>query len=167
MVGVVIWRTGLVGLHTIDIAGKPGAHWWRILTAAFVYNNTGYAFVTLGAIALFGWLLERRHGPLPVITLFLVGGVGGLAVAAAAYPEPLAMGANGAALALITAWALPDLLALRSREEVDGDLIGTAAIFAVLALLPLAAREANWLAEGVGVAAGLVIGYPLARLDRR
>ena len=50
----------------VVILGKPGAHWWRLLTAPFTYNNTGYAFVTLGAIALFGWLLERRHGP-PVI----------------------------------------------------------------------------------------------------
>jgi membrane associated rhomboid family serine protease len=167
MAGAIVWRTGLVGLHTIDIFGKPGSHWWRILTAPFVYNNTGYAFVALGAIALYGWLLERRHGPLLVLVLFLVGGIGGIAATAAAYPAPLAMGANGAALALLTAWVIPDLLTLREREEVEGDLIGTAAIAAVLLLLPLAAREASWLAEGVGVVAGLTIGFPLARLERR
>ena len=38
------------------------------------------------------------------------------------------LGANGAALALLIAWAIPDLLALRSGEEIDGDLLGTAAL---------------------------------------
>ena len=69
-------------------SASPGPHWWRLFTAVFTYNNTGYAFVTLGAIALFGWLLERRHGPIAVLGLFLVGGVGGLAATAAVYAGP-------------------------------------------------------------------------------
>ena len=96
--------------------GKPGAQWWRVFTAAFVYDNSGYAILTLGAIGLFGYLLERRHGPLVVIGLFLLGGVGGVAATAAVYPFPFALGADGAALAMLTAWAIPDLLALRARS---------------------------------------------------
>ena len=162
--GCLLWRTTATIRVQLVVAGKPGAHWWRLFTAAFAYDNTGYAFAALGTIALFGWLLERRRGPLPVLALFLVGGVGGVAATAAAYPFPLVMGANGAALAMLVAWAIPDLLELRRREDIEGDLIGAAVIAAVVALMPLAAPSASWIADGVGVLAGLAIGLPLARL---
>ncbi len=167
LAGCLVWRTGLIGLDHIAVVGKPGSEWWRLLSAPFVYDNTGYAFVAIGTIAVYGWLLERRHGPAPVIALFLVGGVGGIAATAAAYPFPIALGGNGAALALLCAWAVPDLLALRAGEEIEGDLLGTAVIAVVVALMPLAARDASWVAAGVGVVLGLTIGLPLARLQER
>jgi membrane associated rhomboid family serine protease len=167
LTGCLLWRTRVVDISHIAIFEKPGSHWWRLVTASFIYRNTGFAFVAIGAIALYGWLLERRHGPLPVLALFLVGGVGGIAATAAVYPNPVVMGANGAALALLVAWAIPDLLAVRAREDIEGDLIGTGVIAAVVALMPLAVTDASWIADGVGVLAGLAIGLPLARLQTR
>jgi membrane associated rhomboid family serine protease len=167
LVGTLLWRTGLGGNNDLEILGKPGSHWWRLFTAAFTYNNTGYAFVTLAAIALFGYLLERRHGPLLIIGLFFVGGVGGMAATAAVYDIPFAMGANGAALALLCAWVVPDLLTLRAGEEIDGDLLGVLAIAVVLALMPLAVPGSSWVSDGVGVVAGFAVGLPLARMSVR
>jgi membrane associated rhomboid family serine protease len=167
LVGCLVWRTSILDLSQVAIVGKPGSHWWRLLTAPFTYDNTGYAFATLVAIALYGWLIERRHGPLAVLILFIVGGVGGIAATAALYPAPLALGGNGAALALLCAWVTADLLAMRAGEDVDADLMGTAAIAAVIALMPLAVRDASWIAGGVGVVAGFAIGLPLARLRPR
>jgi membrane associated rhomboid family serine protease len=167
MAGTLLWRTGLGGNNQLEIIGKPGTHWWRLFTAAFTYNNIGYAFVTLLAIGLFGWLLERRHGPITVIALFLIGGVGGIAATAAIYAVPVAIGGNGAALALLCAWVVSDLLALRAGEDVDGDLIGVAAIGVAVALMPLAVPQASWVADGVGVVAGFAIGLPLARMTIR
>jgi membrane associated rhomboid family serine protease len=163
LVGCVIWRTSLSHAD-LAIVGKPGSHWWRLFTAPFVYDNTGYAFVTLTVVGLFGWLNERRHGPIVVLLVFLIGGVGGTAATAAAYDFPVVLGANGAALALLVAWAVPDLLMLRRGEEVEGDLIGVGVLAAVVALMPLALPEASWISDGVGVLAGLVVGYPLAKL---
>ncbi len=167
LVGTLLWRTGLGASNELEVFGKPGAHWWRVFTAAFTYNNTGYALITLGAIGLFGWLLERRHGAAAVLGLFLVGGVGGLAATAAAYSVPVVLGANGAALALVLAWATPELLALRAGEDIDADLIGATAIAIAVALMPLAVPQASWVADGVGVVAGLLVGLPLARLASR
>jgi membrane associated rhomboid family serine protease len=164
LVGCLLWRTSLISIDRLIILGQPGAHWWRLLTAPFVYSNTGFAFITLAAIALYGWLLERRHGALPVIALFAVGGVGGMAATAAAYPLPIALGGNGAALALLVAWAIPDLIDLRRGHDIDGDLIGTAVFGVVVALMPLAVPEASWIADIVGVIAGAVVGLVLARV---
>jgi membrane associated rhomboid family serine protease len=167
-VGTLLWRTNLGQTgNDLEVYNKLGSHWWRVFTAVFVYDNTGYALVALGSIGLFGWLLERRHGPLVVLGLFLIGGVGGVAATAALETFPYALGGEGAALALLVAWALPDLMALRRREDVDGDLFGVAAIAAVLILMPLADPGATWISVGVGVVAGLVIGAPLARLTLR
>src|SRR5581483_11486275 len=92
LVGCLLWRTSVVSIQHIAVYEKPGAHWWRLITSGFVYRNVGYAFIALGAIGIFGWLIERRHGPLPVIALYAVGAVGGTAAAAAVYSVPIALG---------------------------------------------------------------------------
>jgi membrane associated rhomboid family serine protease len=162
LVGCLLWRTSAVHIGQIAIFEKPGTHWWRLITSSFVYSNTGYAFITLGTIALFGWLVERRHGPLPVIALYAVGAVGGTAAAAAIYSVPVALGANGAAVALVVAWAIPDLLELRRGADVDGDLLGALAIGLAAALMPLVVPTSAWIADVVGAIGGIAIGVPLA-----
>jgi membrane associated rhomboid family serine protease len=167
IVGCLLWRTSLISREHLVLAGPPGSHWWRLITAPFVYSNTGFAVVTLAAIALYGWLLERRHGRLTVLALFALGGVGGMAATAAVYSVPVALGGNGAALALLVAWAIPDLRELRAGEEIEGDLIGTAVFAVVVALMPLAAPGASWIADAVGVVSGAVVGLVLARVAER
>jgi membrane associated rhomboid family serine protease len=163
ILGCLIWRTQVVALLQLAAYGSFTTHWWRAFTAPFIYLNAGYAFVALTAIALYGVLMERRHGPLPVVLLFLLGGAGGAAVTAH-FTHQFVVGGNGGALALLVAWAIPDLLALRQRREIEGDLLGTAVFAAVLALLPLAVFGASWLSDLTGVLAGLAIGLPLAWL---
>ncbi len=162
LVGALLWRTAIVSHGQLELVGNPGSHWWRLFTAPFAYNNTGYAVLVLGALALYGWLLERRHGPLVVIVLFLLGGVGGLAATAALSASATVLGAGGGALAVLGAWAIPDLLAWRAGEEFEGDLLGTAAIAVAVLLMPLAVVQASWIADGTGVLAALVVGLPLA-----
>ena len=161
LAGTLLWRMTLVSRADLIVAGKPGSHWWRLLTAPFVYNNTGYAFAVLGTIGLYGWLLERRHGPVPVLALFALGGIGGVAATAAVYTDPVVLGANGGALALLCAWAIPDLLSLRHGEDIEGDLLGTAAIGLVVALMPLVASDASWISDAAGVIGGTAVGLPL------
>jgi membrane associated rhomboid family serine protease len=160
--GALIWRTTAVTKFNLVVIGKPTGHWWKVLTAAFTYDNAGFAFAVLATTMLFGWLLERRHGPAPVFVIFLIGAVGGVAVTALIYPDPVVLGGNGGALALVSAWALPHLLALRQGEELEADMLGAVAIAVVVALMPLADPNASWVADGVGVAAGLTLGVPLA-----
>jgi membrane associated rhomboid family serine protease len=163
LVGCLLWRTNAVVLGNLVLFGGIGSHWWRIFTAPFTYSNTGYAFVALSITALYGTLFERRHGPVAVVALFIAGGAGGAALSAQA-SSSLIMGGNGAALALLVGWAMQDLLTLRAGEEVEGDLLGTAVLGAVIALMPIAVPEASWISAGVGVAAGAIVGYPLARI---
>jgi membrane associated rhomboid family serine protease len=164
LVGCLLWRTGLGGqASNLIVIGKPGPQWWRVFTAAFAYDNTGYAFLSLGTIGIFGWLLERRHGPLVPLGLFLLGGVGGIAATSVVDSFPIVLGAGGGALALVCAWAVPDLLELSASGEIEGDLIGALVIAVAVALMPLADVHASWISDVVGVAAGFLVGLPLSR----
>ena len=158
-------KSGL--LNYDDFAYSPGFNDpWRAVTTLFTYFSTGYEAVTVGTIALFGWLLERRHGWWAPLLVFFVGGTAGMALVAAA-DNGVALGGNAAALALLAAWAMRDVLARRRGREDDADMLGTLAIAVLLVLMPLATDDANALAGLVGGVVGIVLGLGLARLRER
>jgi membrane associated rhomboid family serine protease len=147
------------------IMGPLKGDWWKLFTSQFAYGNGLYAFVVLVATAIFGWLLERRHGPVVMLAVFLGAGATGALVASAVYAEPVVIGGNGAALGLLAAWSIPDLRAARAGVDYEGDLLGVAAIAALLLAMPLARPEASWLAGVAGGAFGLLAGLGLARSE--
>ena len=61
-----------LGLATLEawgqltLGGPLDGEWWRAVTTQFIYHSTGYEVAALAAIAIFGTLLERRHGGLGV-----------------------------------------------------------------------------------------------------
>jgi membrane associated rhomboid family serine protease len=154
----------VVGRGDIAVAGPIDGQWWRVVTSPFVYGNAWYELAAVTAIGIYGWLMERRHGPFTVLALFLLCGAGGIALTAAVDPVPLAIGGNGAALGLLCAWAVPDLLARARGEEYDGDLLGTLVLALVVLLMPLATPEASAIAGFAGGALGLLAGLLLARV---
>ena len=150
-------------LHAAMI-GPLGGDWWKLLSSGFVYVDGWYAFVAIVAVAIFGWLVERRHGPAAVLALFLgAGAIGGL-LASAMYELPLVSGGNAGALALLAAWAAPDLEAARAGLYREGDLLGAGALAALLLALPFARPEASWVAGVVGGLLGLAAGLGLRSL---
>jgi membrane associated rhomboid family serine protease len=163
----VATTSGFVSPLKLSLEGPLRGQWWRLLSSQFFYESGIYAFLALLAIAVFGWLLERRHGPLVVIALFLGAGVSGALVAEAVFAYPVITGGNAGALCLIAAWAAADLRAARRSEWYEGDLLGAAAIAAALLAMPFARAEANWLAGVVGGAFGLVLGLGLSRIRSR
>jgi membrane associated rhomboid family serine protease len=152
-------KLGLVS-HLSD---KP----WKVVTSIFVYSNAWYELAALLTIGIYGWRLELRHGPLVVLALFVLGGVGGMAAEGALDPTPFAYGGNGVALALLCAWAVPDLLRRRAAADYDGDLLGTLVLAVLLLAMSAATREASIIAALTGVVAGLLVGLALTRLKPR
>jgi membrane associated rhomboid family serine protease len=161
-------KAGLWSVEPLLLTVTDTEDSWRPFTTLFVYGQTGYEVVALGATFLFGWLLERRHGLWAPLLVFLLGGGAGMFAAIAADDiEVVAVGANGAALALLAAWAMRDVLGRRKGREDDSDLLGALAIAAVLILLPLATAEASAVAGLGGGVVGILLGLLLARLRER
>jgi membrane associated rhomboid family serine protease len=163
--GWVLLRGGYVGIDKLMIIGPLNGDWWKLFSSQFAYVDGLYAFVTLLAIAIFGWLLERRRGPIVALVVFFGAGATGALVASAVYAEPVVSGGNGAALGLLAAWAVPDLIDARAGNYYEGDLLGVAAIAALLLAMPYARPEASWLAGVTGAVVGLVLGFGMHRLD--
>jgi hypothetical protein len=151
------------------LIGPLHGDWWRLFTSQFAYLYGIYAFFAIVTIAIFGWLLEQRHGPVLVLALFFAAGLAGALVAEAVYSVPVISGGNAPALALLAAWAAPDLRAARSGGYYEGDLIGAGAIAALLLAMPFARgfSELSWLAGVVGGTIGLLVGLGAHRLAER
>jgi membrane associated rhomboid family serine protease len=164
----VLVRGGYIAADKLVVIGPLHGDWWKLFTSQFVYLNGLYAFVALLAVAIFGWLIERRHGPALVLALFLGAGVAGALVAIAVYPVALVSGANAGALALLAAWAVPDLVAARREHYYEGDLLGAGVLAALLLATPFALvlPEASWLAGVTGGVLGLLVGLGVQRFDR-
>ncbi len=142
------------------VSGPLEGKWWRLLTSPFLYGNGGYAFVALVACALFGTLLERERGPVVVLVLFFAAAVSGELLELALDNVPLATGANGAALALLTAYAAPQVLAARAGDE-HSDLLGIGAIALLLLAVPAVVAEESWVSGLAGIAIGAPVGVGL------
>jgi hypothetical protein len=164
--GWIAWRGGYVGLDKLVVAGPLHGDWWKLVSSQFTYNNGLYAFTALLAVAIFGWLLERRLGPAAVLALFLGAGVAAALAASALYSEAIVIGGNAGALALLAAWAAPDLRAARAGAYYEGDLLGAGALAAVLLAAPfvLPRPGPSWLAGVTGGAIGLLFGLGTQRL---
>ncbi|MBW3608597.1 MAG: rhomboid family intramembrane serine protease [Actinobacteria bacterium] len=138
---------------------------WRFLTASLLNEGIGAQFAAVVGLGLFGWLIERRHGPIAVVVLFLLCGPGGLAAAAAVDPNTVVFGAHGAGLGLLCAWLVPVLIARSRGDEDEADLLGVLVIAAVLLLVPLLS-QGSALAGLFGGAFGAIAGFALAAVRR-
>jgi len=167
-VAVLVSLLGRAGVTAavvdLILLGPLDGEWWRPLTTQFVYGSTGYEVAALAAIALFGTLLERRHGWWAPLAVFLIGGGAGMLLVVGVDEGSLAVGGNGAALALLAAWAMRDVLGRRQGREDESDLLGVLVIAALLVLLPVASQEAHAMAGLGGGVAGILMGLGLARL---
>lgn len=166
---IVLTTLSVLGIFVLTVASKADlvvfgpidGEWWRAASGVFLYVNAWYQVAAVTAIALFGWLLERRHGPLVVVALFVLCGMGGIAAAAALETDPIAFGGNGAALGLLAAWAVPIVMARRRGIEDEADLAGTLTIAVVVAAMPIATPDASAIAGLVGLLAGGLAGFAL------
>lgn len=161
--GTLILVPGLLSPAQAGIVGPVDGQWWKVAVSPFVAPNLWYGALGVLAMASFGTLVERRDGPIVLVAVFVICGMGGIAAAAALETVPLALGANGAALGLIGAWAMPEARAVGEGRREWPELIPAGVCAAVMLLVPFAAPEASPTAGLVGLAAGLAIGALLGR----
>jgi membrane associated rhomboid family serine protease len=141
---------------------------WRFITATFLNDGVAAQLAVVTGLGVFGWLLERRHGPIAVVALVLLCGPAGMVIATSVDPDAFVFGTHGAALGLLCAWLVPVLLARRhSRADDDAaDLLGVLVIAAVLLAIP-AVSQGSAIAGVAGAALGALSGLLLAALRPR
>ena len=165
LAGAVVYlvdRAGSTSAYDLGaLVGPLDGDWWRLITTQFNYENVGYLFVVGLALAIFGTSIERRYSGFATAAIFLGCGALGFYLATVIEDIPIAIGGNGSALGLIGAWVVRDLRDRRAGSDTESDLLGAAAIAAVLVAMPLLERTADgWVALG-GAALGCMIGLAL------
>jgi membrane associated rhomboid family serine protease len=162
LLATLVTSTGRIGGFDLGgVYGPVGGEWWRVATTPFVYSNGGYEFVALVVIGIFGTLIERRFGSLAALSIFLLAGAGGAALAVALNDFPV-LGGNGAALGLLTAWVVDDRLSARRGTDRENDLVGVWVLAAMLLLIPVAEEDASLYAGIGGAGVGAVIGTAIS-----
>jgi membrane associated rhomboid family serine protease len=162
----VALSTGEVSEYDLGaLIGSVDGEWWRIVTTPFIYDNFGYQFVALVATGIFGMHVERRFGTAAVLVVFLGAGAAGAALSAAVGMYDV-LGGNGAALGLLSAWLVDDMLARRRGDDRENDLLGVYVIGALLLLLALAEDDASIAAAAGGAATGAVLGAVMSPFRR-
>jgi membrane associated rhomboid family serine protease len=163
---VVFYAAPNLALKALD--GDP----WLYLTASLLNINTAAQFAVVAGLGLFGWLIERRHGAVAVVAIFLLCGPGALAISVALDPGTFVFGTQGAALGLLCAWLVPVLVARRGDSgDDDADLLGVLVIAVVLLLVPVVSQSSlingdvraglaysGLIGAGLGAIAGLLLG---------
>jgi len=157
----VVLSSGAIAFTDVGLIRAPGEQWWLVLTTVFVHPSTGYAFIALVSVGIFGTHLERRFGPAALVLLFIACGAGGAAMSALVGFYP-AFGANGAALGLLCAWLVEDRRAFRRGDDRQSDLLGVYVIAGVLALTFVADPFASAVAAGAGAIIGSLAGLALS-----
>jgi membrane associated rhomboid family serine protease len=165
LAGAVVYlidRAGTLGIYDLgSVIGPLDGDWWRLIAAQFNYDNVGYLFAVGVTLAIFGTSIERRYSGFATAAIFLGCGALGFYLATVLEDFPVALGGNGAALGLLGAWVVRDLRDRRGGHDTESDLLGTAAIAAVLIAMPLLDRAADgWVALG-GAGLGCLIGLAL------
>src|SRR5271155_1161609 len=84
---VLVHAEPSVYMH-LALLGPLRGDWWKLLTNQLAYVDGVYAFVAILTVAIFGWLVEMRHGPVVVLALFFGATAVGALVAGAVYPFP-------------------------------------------------------------------------------
>jgi membrane associated rhomboid family serine protease len=162
----IVARASTVTLFDLGaIFGPLDGDWWRLVAAQFVYENVGYLLAVVVAVAIFGTSLERRYGPLVTLLAFIAAGAAGMYLETVVANVPEALGGNGAALGLLSAWLVRDLRSRRGGEDTETDLLGAGAIAAVLALMPLLEPTASAWAGLGGAVTGALVGLTLPARD--
>lgn len=158
---LLVGATNLTLYDLGAISGPLDGDGWRLGAAQFLYENVGYLLAVCVAVAIFGSSLERRYGLAVPLLGFVVTGAAGMYLCTVVENFPVAIGGNGGALGLLAAWLVRDVRDRRAGYETESDLLGVAAIAAVLALMPLLEATAEaWVGLG-GAATGALIGLAL------
>ena len=123
----------------IAVIGPLHGDWWRLFTHAVrLRERHATRSSRLLTIAIFGWLIERRHGPAVVLGAVPRCGGGGRAGGERGLLRAGRERGERPALALLAAWALPTCCAARAGDYYEGDLLGAGAFAALLLAVPFA-----------------------------
>jgi rhomboid protease GluP len=147
-----------------------GGEWWRLGAAMFLHYGWAHFLINMFSLLVLGRLVESALGSWRMLTIYLVGGLGSMAVALGASEFGLTqsdflVGASGAIMALFGAWAAWLIVRwVRSRDALDRlPAIWVMVLLALQSGIDLMVPQISFTAHLSGFIVGFVLGLGLGR----
>jgi membrane associated rhomboid family serine protease len=144
--------------------------WWRLLAALFLHFGWLHFVVNMLALEVFGSTVERVFGSWRMLAIYVVGGLGSMAVVLATMKAGLStaqllVGASGAIMALFGAWTARLIVRwLRSRDVLDRrQALLMAVVVAMQCAVDLLVPRVSFTAHFSGFLIGFALGCLLGR----
>ena len=145
----------LVGLGQYNDFVMSGG-WWQLFTAMFVHVHLFHLLGNMLFLLIFGARGEELFSEKEFFFIYLTGGLSGNLLTLLMGPSTVSAGASGAIFGMLGACVM--YLGQTLGQSVMGALM-----FSFFLLLITSGRQVNLFAHFGGLAAGLAIGYALAK----
>jgi rhomboid protease GluP len=131
--------------------------YWQLLTSIFVHVDVVHLSLNMLFLLIFGFRAERLFSPEEYFFIYFISGLSGnLLTLLMMSPLTLSAGASGAIFGIFTASVM------YIRKTFGQSIVG-ALLYSFLLLVMTTGRDINIFAHFGGLAAGLAIGYALAK----
>ena len=161
--------TSVVGGNFIETSYKVLEQWgqfnlyvmngwyWQLLTSIFVHVGIIHLSLNMFFLLIFGFRADELFSPEEYFFIYFLSGLSGnLLTLLLMHPLTLSAGASGAIFGIFGACVI------YLRKTFGQSIVG-ALLFSFLLLVMTAGRGVNVFAHFGGLAAGLIIGYGLAK----
>ncbi|MBE0512108.1 rhomboid family intramembrane serine protease [Candidatus Bathyarchaeota archaeon] len=131
--------------------------YWQLLTSIFVHVDIIHLSLNMFFLLIFGFRADELFNPEEYFFIYFLSGLSGnLLTLLLMHPLTLSAGASGAIFGIFGACVI------YLRKTFGQSIVG-ALLFSFLLLVMTAGRGVNVFAHFGGLAAGLIIGYALAK----
>ncbi len=131
--------------------------YWQLLTSIFVHVDVIHLSLNMFFLIIFGFRAEDLFNAEEYFFIYFLSGLSGnLLTLLLMHPLTLSAGASGAIFGIFGACVI------YLRKTFDQSIVG-ALLYSFLLLVMTAGRNVNIFAHFGGLAAGLIIGYALAK----
>ena len=131
--------------------------YWQLLTSIFVHVDIIHLSLNMFFLLIFGFRAEELFSPEEYLFVYFLSGLSGnLLTLLLMHPLTLSAGASGAIFGIFGACVI------YVRKTFGQSIVG-ALMYSFLLLVMTAGRDVNIFAHFGGLAAGLIIGYALAK----
>ncbi len=130
--------------------------YWQLLTSIFVHVDIIHLSLNMLFLLMFGFRAEDLFSPEECFFIYFLSGLSGNLLTLLWDPLTLSAGASGAIFGVFGASVI------YLRKTVGQSIVG-ALLYSFLLLIMTAGRDVNIFAHFGGLAAGLIIGYAVAK----
>lgn len=149
-----------VALASVDPRPILAGDWWRLLGGTYLHGSLYHFAGNMGALLLYGAILESKTSPLRLPLVYLLACLGGSAASVLVPPDHIpSIGASGGVVGVIAY-----LFVFSRRQAVKFPAAFRGATASVFFGLIVAGAFGFWYIDNAGHAGGALMGFLLAGL---